>query len=104
VKEDCLCIVSDYVDSRELPAAVKTFCRFDKPIQVFMTDRDFVPAPESEAADLRACQQACRDWIKRLGLVRSTLSTSEKLIEDVLVDDLATHSGPRPINMPAVSS
>jgi tetratricopeptide (TPR) repeat protein len=74
---------------------------FDKPIQVFFTGKDFKPKePNSEANDLRTCQQAYRDWIKRLGLVRTTLTTPEKLIEDVLVDDLATHSGSRPNNLP----
>ena len=70
-----------------------------------MTGKDFVPKEKtSEAADLHSCQQAYRDWIKRLGLVRSTLSTTEKLIEDVLVDDLATHSGPRPNNNATAST
>jgi tetratricopeptide (TPR) repeat protein len=74
---------------------------FGKPIQVFFTGKDFVPEEKNpEAEDLRACQQAYRDWIKHLGLVRSTISTTGKLNEDVLVDNLATHSGPRPNNLP----
>jgi hypothetical protein len=73
----------------------------DKPIQVFFTGKDFVPKEKnSEATDLQACQKTYRDWIVRLGLARSTISTSEKLIEDVLVDDLVTRSGPRPNNLP----
>src|SRR5262249_28906480 len=61
---------------------------FNKPIQVFFTGQDFRPNEANpESPELRACQQAYRAWIERLGLVRSTISTAPKLIEDVLVGD-----------------
>jgi hypothetical protein len=70
---------------------------FGIPIQFFFTGDKFKPdEANSEAAALHACQQAYRDWIKRLGLARTPMITPEKLIEDVLVGDLAVGSGSRP--------
>ena len=53
---------------------------------VFLTDTGFRPdESDTEAADLHACQQAYRAWIKNIGEHRDALTFAAKLIEDVLV-------------------
>jgi hypothetical protein len=59
---------------------------YGKNTYVFFTDQaqGFVPdAPDPEDADLRACQEAYRAWIKHTGEHRDALTTTAQLIEDV---------------------
>lgn len=68
---------------------------------VFLTDAGFTPdEPDTEAADLHACQQAYRAWIKDFGEHRDLLTTPAKLIEDVLVLPFPDLGRPKPIVLP----
>ncbi|MGH8480664.1 MAG: DUF4062 domain-containing protein [Gammaproteobacteria bacterium] len=68
---------------------------------VFLTDTGFTPdRPDAEAADLHACQQAYRTWIKDVGEHRDALTTTAKLIEDVLVLPFPDLGRPKPIALP----
>ncbi len=71
---------------------------------VFLTDAGFRPDDsDTEAADLPACQQAYRAWIKDVGEHRDTLTTPAKLIEDVLVLPFPEFGRPKPIALPYAS-
>ncbi|HEV3258887.1 MAG TPA: tetratricopeptide repeat protein [Gemmataceae bacterium] len=76
---------------------------YGKKTYVFLTDpaHGFVPdAPNPEGADLRACQQAYRTWVKQTGEHRDALTTAAKLVEDVLVLPFPELSRPKPIVLP----
>ncbi len=75
-----------------------------KKTYTFFTDARFLPdGANTETAELRASQQAYRDWIKRGGEHRDTLTTKAKLIEDVLVLPFPDLGRPKPINLPYAS-
>jgi tetratricopeptide (TPR) repeat protein len=68
---------------------------------VFLTGTGFTPEqPDTEPADLHACQQAYRAWIKDFGEHRDALTTTAKLIEDVLVLPFPDLGRPKPIALP----
>lgn len=56
--------------------------------------------PGIETADLHACQQAYRAWIKDIGEHYDALTTAAKLIEDVLVLSFPDLGRPKPIALP----
>lgn len=67
----------------------------------FLTDTGFTPdGPGIETADLHACQQAYRAWIKDIGEHRDALTIPAKLIEDVLVLPFPDLGRPKPIALP----
>jgi hypothetical protein len=76
---------------------------YGKKTYVFFTDpaKGFVPdARNPEGADLRACQEAYRAWIKQTGEHRDALTTTAKLVEDVLGLPFLDLSRPKPIELP----
>ncbi|MGH8471969.1 MAG: DUF4062 domain-containing protein, partial [Gammaproteobacteria bacterium] len=71
---------------------------------VFVTDTGFTPdEPDAETADLQACQQLYRAWMKDRGEHRDSLTTTAKLIEDVLVLPFPDLGRPKPIDLPYAS-
>jgi len=73
----------------------KTYAFFTDPTHGFVPDE-----PNPESADLGACQQAYRGWVKQTGEHRDALTTPAKLVEDVLVLPFLDLIRPKPIVLP----
>ena len=77
---------------------------YGKKTYVFLSAPGFAPdEPNSEDADLLACQAAYRGWVDASGEHRDALTTKEKLIEDVLVLPFPDLHAPKPHNLPFAS-
>jgi tetratricopeptide (TPR) repeat protein len=74
---------------------------YGKKTYTFFAEAGFVADPaEPEPADLQACQQAHRQWIKRLGEHRDLLTTSDRLVIDMLVQDFPSDPATKPVKLP----
>jgi tetratricopeptide (TPR) repeat protein len=79
---------------------------YGKKTYTFIAKEGFVPDPAvAEAPELRACQQAHRAWIERIGKHHALLTTSDRLAIEMLVQDfpaqdLAGSDRPKPANLP----
>lgn len=74
---------------------------YGKKTYVFLSAAGFEPdEPNSEGADLQACQAAYRGWVSASGKHYDSLTTKEKLVEDVLVLPFPDLSAPKPIVLP----
>ncbi|HEX7181388.1 MAG TPA: tetratricopeptide repeat protein, partial [Thermoanaerobaculia bacterium] len=75
--------------------------QYGKETYVFLSTPGFTPdEPNTEGADLQACQAAYRAWVKASGEHYDGLTTREKLVEDVLVLPFPDLSAPKPIVLP----
>ena len=77
---------------------------YGKKTYVFLTATGFKPDEANpEGADLQACQAAYREWVSASGKHYDSLTTKEKLVEDVLVLSFPDLSAPKPIVLPYAS-
>jgi len=74
---------------------------YGKKTYVFLSSPGFKPdEANSEDADLQACQVAYREWMITSGEHWDSLTTREKLIEDVLVLPFPDLSALKPVSLP----
>ncbi len=77
---------------------------YGKKTYVFLSEPGFKPDEANpEGADLQACQVLYREWLRASGKNYDSLTTKEKLVEDVLVLPFPDLSTPKPIVLPYAS-
>jgi hypothetical protein len=77
---------------------------FGRKTYVFFAGTGLAPdEANTETPELRACQQAYAEWVKRSGKDRNGFKSVAELIEHVLVLPFPDRGRPKPINLPYAS-